>query len=75
MQSKTNYIAAEPIPNDKLTALKANWSRLHWYQQLVLLTCVVCAALPRLTLRRLDEHIDNRRSMFAYWYPAHWLKK
>jgi hypothetical protein len=64
---------SEHLQKEELERLNSAWRRLSWFQRKALLIRCALSALPRLTLKALDQHIHHRRTRFAYLYHAHWV--
>ena len=70
---------SDHLKNEELRRLELAWRRLTWWQKKRIVIPLKLARLldqlSTLPLVWLSNHITRRRARFAYFYPAHWLRR
>lgn len=61
------------LKKEELARLHSAWQHFTpWQKKYVVLRAFIIT-LPRRLLEALNQHIQTRRSRFAYFYQAHWV--
>lgn len=66
---------SDHLSNEELQRLELAWRRLKPWQKKIIRLRVAVGTFPRNTLNLLREHVARRYARFAYFYPAHWVRR
>lgn len=66
---------SEHIQSEELHSLERAWQYLTPLQRKYIVLSVAVGSVGRKSLIALDAHIQRRRMAYAYYYPAHWIRR